>query len=91
MASDWYKNKAERTNDQVLKQHLLNYASAIDATKAAWDVVSAHADQPPEGGDTRKYQDEHNRLVRYAMECEVDQRCAYYALELYRAGKYKEE
>jgi hypothetical protein len=77
-----YHDVADRAIDPVYKQHLQNYANAIDATKCAADAYCAL--EPEDFVTTVEYQNRVNELFRYLLEAEKEQIEACTALNLYK-------
>jgi hypothetical protein len=77
-----YHDLADRCKDHVYKQHLRNYANAIDATKCAADMYCNLA--PEQFDSIVEYQDKVNEAFGYLVEMEREQIEMCTALNLYK-------
>ena len=77
-----YHDVAGRAIDPVYKQHLLNYANAIDASKCAADMYQAL--EPEDFASTVDYQNKVNEMFRYLVTVEREQIEMCTALNLYK-------
>jgi len=81
-----YHDVADRAIDPVYKQHLLNYANAIDATKCAADYYTAlepDFTDPDESHALVKFHAESKGRWAMLMEAEQNQHEMWLALDLY--------
>jgi hypothetical protein len=76
-----YHDLADRCLDPVYKQHLRNYANALDATECAAD---AYKNLEPEQFETPfAYQNKVNEMFRYLVEMNKEQVETCHALWFY--------